>query len=166
MEIVPASMEYVDSFWAAIDEVAHERKYLRFTEAPQIESTRLFVKSILDNGWVQYYALEDDRVVGWCDILSNDFETTKHSGKVGMGVIAKCRRQGLGRRLLMVAIEKAFENGLTRIELDVHATNTAACSLYASLGFREEGRKRKAIYLDGAYKDIIVMALFADEWKG
>ena len=37
--------------------------------------------------------------------------------------------------------------------------------MYKKLGFREEGIKRSARYIDGQYDDIIVMGLLKNEWK-
>ncbi|MBI3524783.1 MAG: GNAT family N-acetyltransferase [Betaproteobacteria bacterium] len=55
-------------------------------------------------------------------------------------------------------MQKALSNGVTRIELAVYASNTAAIALYHRLGFVEEGLKRKARYLDGKYDDVVIMA--------
>ncbi len=45
------------------------------------------------------------------------------------------------------------------IELEVFGSNTRAIRLYERLGFAYEGVRRKARKLDGAYEDLIVMAL-------
>ena len=65
----------------------------------------------------------------------------------------------VGSRLLAATLDDAFRKGLTRIELEVFAANTRAIALYRKFGFVEEGRKRQARYLDGAYEDAILMAL-------
>jgi RimJ/RimL family protein N-acetyltransferase len=39
----------------------------------------------------------------------------------------------------------------------LNAPNVAAYELYRKLGFEEEGRLRKQVYLDGNFQDIIVM---------
>lgn len=157
-------MQLAESFWQALDEVARERKHLLFVEGPEMESTRSFVKTIVDKGWTQFYAVDDSRVVGWCDILPHTFEGTTHVGKVGMGVIASHRGRGLGRRLIKTAIAHAFGRGIIRIELEVFASNIAAVSLYQNIGFREEGRKRKTRCLDGIWDDNIIMSLFTEDW--
>jgi len=55
-----------------------------------------------------------------------------------------------------------WDEGLTRVELEVFASNTAAISLYTKCGFEREGVKRRARYIDGKYDDIILMALLRE----
>jgi hypothetical protein len=49
------------------------------------------------------------------------------------------------------------------IELDLCASNEVARSLYASVGFVEQGRKRRGRELDGGYDDVIVTTRFFEE---
>lgn len=51
------------------------------------------------------------------------------------------RRRGLGRALIVAALAEADARGARRAFLDVRAGNEAARGLYASLGFRESGRR-------------------------
>ena len=55
-----------------------------------------------------------------------------------------------------------FPADLTRIELEVYASNSAAIALYRRFGFSEEGLKRRARFLDGQYQDILLMALLRE----
>jgi len=59
------------------------------------------------------------------------------------------------------AIAAAWEVGMTRIELEVLASNPKAIRLYEKLGFVHEGVKRRARHLDGAWDDNVLMALLA-----
>lgn len=56
-----------------------------------------------------------------------------------------CRRQGYGRAILEALIKYAKNNRLVSISLEVRESNEAAISLYRSLGFKVEG-KRKDFY--------------------
>jgi ribosomal protein S18 acetylase RimI-like enzyme len=47
------------------------------------------------------------------------------------------RGAGLGRALVVAALERAAERGCKRVDLDVDPDNGPAQALYASLGFRE-----------------------------
>ena len=51
------------------------------------------------------------------------------------------RRAGIGKALLEWAIEWSNRSGLSRLILDVNEQNTAARSLYGSLGFAEIGQR-------------------------
>ncbi|MEA2126643.1 MAG: hypothetical protein QOI80_3425 [Solirubrobacteraceae bacterium] len=53
-------------------------------------------------------------------------------------VIDDARRTGLGRALVLGAIDRAEQRNCRRIELDVDDVNEAARALYADLGFAEK----------------------------
>lgn len=50
-------------------------------------------------------------------------------------VAARCRRQGLGRRLVAAALDRAAASGADRMLLEVDPGNDAAVALYRGLGF-------------------------------
>ncbi|HRE32272.1 MAG TPA: GNAT family protein, partial [Candidatus Berkiella sp.] len=99
-------------------------------------------------------------VIGWCDITSLDRPVYAHCGELGVGVLADYRGQGIGQALILAALQKAKEKGLSRIELMVFEKNFPAIKLYEKLGFVIEGTKRQAVKIDDQYQDLICMALF------
>ena len=69
--------------------------------------------------------------------------------------------------LICQAIEyvHAFEElNLHRVSLRVYTFNERAMKSYAKLGFVEEGRLRQAMFRHGAWHDVVLMAILADEW--
>jgi RimJ/RimL family protein N-acetyltransferase len=161
--ILPIALEHVAGFHAALASVARERDFLAMVEAPPLAWAQEFVSGNLAHGHAQVVALEAGEVVGWCDILPRrDRPGFQHCGSVGMGVVQAWRGRGLGRALLEACLERAFAAGLTRVELEVYADNPAAIALYRGLGFVEEGRKRRARFLDGRYQDLLAMALLRE----
>lgn len=54
-----------------------------------------------------------------------------------VAVAPDCRRQGLGRQLLGGLLEKARQEHIVRIFLEVRASNEAAFSLYEQAGFQQ-----------------------------
>lgn len=160
IRVIATSEEYADGFSAALDVVARERNYIGFVEGPSPESTRKFVQEIINGAGVQMLAVTQiDHVVGWCDIIRNPHEGFRHVGRLGMGVLADYRGQGVGRQLAIRTIQAAREAGMERVELEVFASNRAAIALYGALGFATEGTKRRARKLDGQYDDNVLMAL-------
>ena len=133
--IVPMAEEYIDDFHAALDSVAKERRYLLFLEAPPPEEVRKFVLGNLRKGHPHHVALVDQRVAGWCDILPIDRPTRAHCGMLGIAVLAEYRGHGIGSALARAGL------------------------LYERFGFVPEGRQRNAVRIDGAYEDLICMAL-------
>jgi ribosomal protein S18 acetylase RimI-like enzyme len=162
-EIVSIREDLIEAFHAALDVVCRERLYLAFLEAPPIEATRSFVRNNIAKGHPQLVALDEGKVVGWCDITPAGRPTSAHCGVLGMALLPAWRGRGLGVRLIRAALEAAREHGFTRVELTVRADNLRAQSLYARVGFRVEGRKRRAVLVDGAYFDLIMMGLLFDD---
>jgi RimJ/RimL family protein N-acetyltransferase len=163
VQIIPTAQQYADSFNAAGDVVASERRYSCCVEGPAIESTREFLRRILAGAGVQMLAVAPpDSVVGWCDIVRNPHEGFRHVGRLGMGLLPDYRGRGLGRRLAVQTIRAARQVGIERVELDVFASNEPAIALYRALGFITEGIKRRARKLDGQYDDNVFMALLDD----
>lgn len=164
IRIVPTGEEHAEGFSRCVDAVARERRWIGFVEGPSVDESWQFVRHVLDGGGVHRVAVDaDGTVLGWCDIERHGREGFRHAGRLGIGLRAEARGRGLGRRLMMAAIDAARRQGLERIELEVFASNTRAIALYESLGFRHEGRKRHARKLDGEYDDDVLMALLPDD---
>lgn len=162
IRITDTTDEHVAGFNNAVGAVARERLYIGLVDAPTLEASRRFVHSVHEAGGVHLVALDPGgTVVGWCDIARHDREGFRHVGRLGMGILPAFRAHGLGRRLMTAAIERAWQNGIERIELEVFGSNTRAMALYQSLGFVHEGVRRRARKLDGRYDDDVLMALFA-----
>jgi ribosomal-protein-alanine N-acetyltransferase len=73
-----------------------------------------------------------------------------------LAVAPEARRQGLGRRLLGMALESATARGARVIHLEVRAGNVAARALYLSMGFRELGRR--AAYYSAPLEDAVLLS--------
>ena len=76
------------------------------------------------------------------------------------------RRQGYGAEAINILLGYGFEKlGLNRVGLSVFEFNEDAISTYEKLGFRDEGRLRKALKRDGAFYDAILMSVLGSEWR-
>lgn len=162
LAVVPITDALAAGFRACLDAVAREKRFLAQVEAPPLERVQQFVRDGIEKNVAQFVALDGDRVVGWADIFPEWAHALAHRGHVGMGVHHDYRGRGLGTRLLAACVAKATTQGLSRIELEVRADNTAAIGLYRKLGFTEEGRLHRGMRLDGAYFDTLLMARLVD----
>jgi len=157
--IRPATDDDAESFHRCLDGVARERRWLAMTAAPPLEATRGFRRMLRDSGGIDLVAVTGDgEVVGWIDVHRPPWEGMRHAGALGMGLAAGWRGRGLGRALLERALDEAARAGVTRVELEVFASNEPAVALYRASGFALEGRKRGARMLDGQSDDVLVMA--------
>jgi RimJ/RimL family protein N-acetyltransferase len=163
IRIVPASLEYIDSFRECLDSVARERKWLMTLQAHPPEEVRKFWEETIADDGPAFFAIDQMQVVGWIDIKPHPEEGIRHRGRLGMGVRCDYRGQGIGTKLMEAALAKAKQCGLIRIELTVYASNPVAYAMYRNFGFVEEGRMIKGRYLDGRFDDVIQMGLIFPE---
>ena len=76
----------------------------------------------------------------------------------------KYHRKGYGRKAMDLILDYGFNHlNLHRIYLDVLESNFIAINLYEKIGFEVEGVKRKHIYKNGKYFDLIVMSILKEE---
>jgi len=74
--------------------------------------------------------------------------------------------KGIGSEAARLILEHGFkELNLHRIYCGTQSDNAAMQRLAGSLGFKEEGRLRDAIFKGGRYKDIIRYGLLREEFK-
>jgi RimJ/RimL family protein N-acetyltransferase len=79
----------------------------------------------------------------------------------GVYVQADYRRQPLGCQLMQETLAWARRmDGVRKVRLEVHAINTPAHKLYLRNGFKETGRLREEMNIEGQYCDLIQMELF------
>lgn len=157
--VVPIAEAHVARFHEGLDIVAREKRFLAQVQAPPLERIASFVRDNITNDVAQFVALEGDRLVGWADILPHWAPALAHRGSLGMGVLPEYRGRGIGERLLRACIAKAWTRGITRIELETRADNTAAISLYERVGFIHEATRRDGMRFDGVSHDVMAMCL-------
>ena len=66
--------------------------------------------------------------------------TAHHTGTLGIKIIGKYRRRGLGTEMMLLLESEAQKLGLQRIYLHVWALNEPAFQLYQKVGYRQIGR--------------------------
>ena len=111
------------------------------------------------------YAQETKNPVAWYYVLERDGLIAAMSGMwliLGEGQITtiavrpEYRRQGLGRIMLRAMLTAAYEElNVTEMSLEVRPSNMPARNLYRSMGFVEEGRRRR--YYEDNGEDAIIM---------
>jgi ribosomal protein S18 acetylase RimI-like enzyme len=158
--ILPIEEKYIAGFHSCFDGIAKEKKYLASTEAHPLESTRNFILANIKAGTPHFVAVENGNVIGWCDIIRESIPTFSHTGTLAMGLKASYRGQGIGRSLLLAALQQAKAINLEKVELTVFESNVSALGLYKKEGFKIEGKKERKFKVDGRYENLILMGLF------
>jgi RimJ/RimL family protein N-acetyltransferase len=120
------------------------------------------IASLDARGWRRAWVArtEEDRFVGHIDLRSHSETYASHRCVLGMGVDRGFRRQGLGRALIMHAMEwAATQNELEWIDLQVLSSNQKAMALYRAAGFSEIGTIPRMFRIDGQYLSQSLMTL-------
>ena len=88
------------------------------------------------------------------------FPSSRHKMVMwGVFTSPRYRRQGLSKQVVEAAIEHAFRNSVSRINLQVYLPSEPAVTMYKSIGFVEFGVESEAIYINGQYHDGVHMTL-------
>ncbi len=159
-QIIYPAEKYFKSFHEALSIVAKERIYIEMIEAPPIEKLSSSQGGLIAINGPVYYAINNDRVVGWCDVFPFSNPRLSHRGGLGMGLLPEFRGQGLGSKLLAAVLGHAKTFGLEKVELHVYTSNISAVGLYRKFGFEQEGLIRKYRKLDGQYFDCLAMCKY------
>jgi ribosomal protein S18 acetylase RimI-like enzyme len=143
-----ALAEEPESFGASADDYARES----LTDVAR--RLRLSDDVFVLGAWVP-------ELVGTVGFVRQSGLKRRHQAMIwGMYVAPEARGQGIGRALMTEALARAAAlPGVEQVHLGVVTTNTAARTLYLSLGFTIYGTERHALKLGDRYVDEELMVL-------
>lgn len=76
------------------------------------------------------------------------------------------RGRGVGRAAQALGLDLAFlDIGLEKVWAEVLADNDTALRAQAAAGFRREGYLRRHVLKDGEFRDVVLLAILAEEWQ-
>jgi RimJ/RimL family protein N-acetyltransferase len=106
----------------------------------------------------------DKKLVGGTGLFN--FNWSSRSAVFGISIYdPKNWGKGYGQETTNLVLGFAFNTlNLNRVELYTFDFNKRAQKCYRSVGFREVGRRRKARFVDGEYRDDLIMDILRDEW--
>lgn len=85
--------------------------------------------------------------------------------ELGYWLVPEVHREGYGSEAVSLAIDYAFRTYHTpAVGAGAFAANDASRGLLESLGFVEEGRRRKFMFVDGEHRDVVQYGLLREEW--
>ncbi|QBD80517.1 GNAT family N-acetyltransferase [Ktedonosporobacter rubrisoli] len=124
-----------------------------------METWKQILESWIHDEHMQVFIAEvQGKVVGVVTLLSGEGRT-KHVGEVTVAVHDKYQGQGIGKMLMLTAIDLA-DNwlNLQRLEMDIYTDNEPAVRLAKSFDFEVEGQRRQCSFRSGTYIDSYFMA--------
>ncbi|ROS73514.1 GNAT family N-acetyltransferase [Cellulomonas sp. PhB143] len=177
MHLRPTEARDADRMWESVQdpEASRQTGRTRRYDRSEIDAWCADVSDMPDRydwaitpGAVRDGALVSDEMIG--EIVLDDIRDATRAARLSMLMLPNYRGRGYGSEAIYEVLRFAFAAapeglGLHRVELDVLDINPRARSLYETLGFREEGRKRDA-YRDGdGFCDAIMMSILEDEFR-
>jgi predicted acetyltransferase len=145
-EIQEPSVQYKDSFLAALEEYHKENKKLDEGVKDPGSDFELFVKNLkeeslginLKEGRVPqttYWIIDKDGYAGRVSIRHElNEKLLKEGGHIGYGVIPSKRGQGYGNKALELVLPKARALGLEKVLITCDSTNTASRKIIGKNG--------------------------------
>ena len=143
-------------------------RYLQFMRPISLVQERAWIESMMrgDHPDAFSYAIDssDGEYLGSVGLMHID--RRNRSAELGIS-IARPEEwgKGYGTEAALLMLRHGFEElNLHRIHLRVYAYNARGQKSYAKLGFVEEGRLREGHFRHGAYHDVVLMSVLAEEF--
>ncbi len=160
IEISPLQPGDVDSVWAFFQRIPEQDR--SFVKEP-VDGVATVQRWVDAAGSVRLLARSASRVVGYAAILSG-IGWSSHVGELRLVVDADERRRGIGHRLARHGLAAAIDAGLTKVVVEVAATQHSTIALFTNLGFHAEALLEDHVRdRNGNFSDLIVLAIRVDE---
>lgn len=112
--------------------------------------------------------LNDPTIIGYVKI--GQINAVHRCAEFGIRIGSEANRgKGYGKEATALALSFCWNHlNLNRVQLIVFGHNARAARVYAAAGFEREGLLRRAAFVDGAWIDLVIMAVLrpAQEVRG
>jgi RimJ/RimL family protein N-acetyltransferase len=107
---------------------------------------------------------EDDLFVGGINV--NEVDQTNGTFAYGVGIHPDHKGNGYAAEAVVLVVRFMFdERRFQKCEARVYDYNSASISLHRKLGFVEEGRLRRHLFLAGEYHDEFIFGMTVEEFR-
>jgi RimJ/RimL family protein N-acetyltransferase len=106
---------------------------------------------------------EDNLMVGQINV--HDADQINGTFAYGVGIHPEHKGNGYAAEAILLILRFTFdERRFQKCEAQVYDYNSASSTLHRKLGFVEEGRLRRHLFLAGQYHDVLNFGMTADEF--
>lgn len=110
-----------------------------------------FFSFLIRNDTLFLVAEENDSICGYCGVVM----AADEGDITNVAVAKQCRNQGIGGMLIAELIHRTEEVGVSRLFLEVRASNQPAIHLYQKMGFEQNGKRKN--YYESPVEDALLM---------
>ena len=105
----------------------------------------------------------DGEFVGWLNVVPNERHGTF---AFGISIFREYQRRGYAEEALRLLFRYMFyERRFQKCNSECLDINEGSIRLHLKLGFKEEGRRRRSVYVHGEYHDRILFGLLKEEFS-
>ena len=173
VRLAPLQASHVDHIMAWVNDREIVGNLATFSGKPFTRDDELAyiarMQASKDDRVFSFFASDDGRYLGQVGL----HQIFRRSGLARLSIIVVDRGdmgRGIGSAALASVLDVAFQpvasggEALHKVWLMCFRTNERAQRTYARVGFREEGVLRDEYFHDGAWHDMVRMAVLAPEW--
>ena len=101
--------------------------------------------------------LENEKIIARAEIDGYYPARIRHRAKFSISVRKEYWNQGIGTEMIKRIVEQAKKMKIRVIELEAITDNARAIALYHKMGFVDIGIYKDYFYVNGIYKDAVIM---------
>jgi ribosomal-protein-alanine N-acetyltransferase len=165
----PITSDDADTFLNFRKQIAldstHTLNYVGMPLLALDETTKRLANQFDDRFILNIGAFEDSKLIGYlnCRVIHSDHPWMQHIGYFGMMILKEFWGQGIGSRLLELQDIHARANNITKIEATVRLKNQRGIKLYERCGYKIEGTRRQAAFIEGEFQDEYFIAKYLND---
>ncbi len=125
-----------------------------------VEQQGNFLDKMLESELNVFICLKvGNKIIANANVNGNDKRKCRHIGSIGISIRKEYWGKGLGTKLFEKILEWSDKMNISRLTLEVDATNERGIALYKKFGFEIEGTHKMATKVsDGTFRDSYSMA--------
>ena len=146
-------------FKSFIRSLPRKDNYYLMVDVHDDQAITRWMKRVESGEIIGVIGLEGSRMIGYCNLHTNNLPWIRHVGEIRMSVSAAHRGRGIGKALAGQIFSTARARGLKKIWARMAVSQEAAQNVFKSLGFRTEALLSDFVTNEnGLTEDLVIMS--------